>query len=104
VNPVRRRPEVISDIAETYAWIGERDVDAAERFAAAVEKTFERIRRNPRIGWKRTWTSRALAGMRSWRVEGFTEFPVFYREDAAGVEIFGVLRGSRRFEQDLIRR
>ena len=101
MNSVRKRPEVISDLAEIYAWIGQRDLDAADRFVIAVETTFEQIRRKPGIGWLRRCKSRKLNGIRSWRVESFPNFLVFYREDSIGVEVYGVLRGARLFERAL---
>ena len=51
----------------------------------------------------RPWRNKKLRGMRSWRVDGFENFLVFYRDEGA-IEVYGVLRGSRRFEHLLRKR
>jgi plasmid stabilization system protein ParE len=101
VKPLNRRHEVIFDVADIYAWIGERNPDAAERFLRAVDCTFDQIRKHPAIGWGRPWRHRRLKDMRSWRVEGFHNFLVFYRDEAAAIEVYAVLRASRQLERAL---
>ena len=97
MKPVHKRNGVIADLTGIYSWIGERNIDAAERFLVAVDRTFEQIARHPQIGWVRQWRSKKLRGMRSWRVDSFENFLVFYRDESA-IEIYAVLRGCRRFE------
>jgi hypothetical protein len=38
-----------------------------------------------------------LAGVRTWPVDGFEKFIIFYRTIEGGVEILHVIRGSRDF-------
>jgi len=104
VKPIHRRSGVIFDLAGLYAWIGDRDIEAAERFLAAVEITFDQIRKQSGIGWERPWKNRDLRGLRSWRVEGFPNFLVFYREEVSTIEVYAVLRGTRHLERELQRR
>jgi toxin ParE1/3/4 len=99
--PIHRRNGVILDLAELYAWIGDRDLDAAERFLAAVEDTFDQIRKQPGIGWERPWKNQNLRGLRSWRVKGFPNFLVFYREEDSTIGVYAVLRGARHLEREL---
>ena len=98
---LRRRPQVILDLANIYGWISADNPQAAERFVSAVDETFEQIQRHPGVGWERTWRDVRLRGMRSWRVEGFSNFLVFYREEKASIEIYAVLHGARRLERVL---
>ena len=104
MKPLNKRPEVILDLAEIYAWIGQRNLDAAERFLKAVDDTFQQIRKQPEIGWERPWKHRRLEGLRSWRVEKFTDFLIFYREESSSIEVYGVLRGARHLPRALSRR
>ena len=104
MKPLHKRAEVPFDLADIYAWIGDRNLEAAERFLEAADSTFEQIRRHPSIGWERSWKNRRLLGLRSWRVEGFHNFLVFYREEMTSIEIYAVLRGSRHLERALRRR
>lgn len=104
MKPVRRRYEVILDLAEIYAWIADRNPDPAERFLVALDLTFEQIGKNPGIGWERSWKSNKLQGIRSWRVRDFRNFRIFYREEKSAVEIYAVLRGSRHLERMLKKR
>jgi len=104
VKPIHKRKEVIYDLADLYGWICERNPDAAERFLRAIDDTLHQISRHPGIGWERPWRNPKLSGMRSWRVEGFSNFLIFYREEAISIEIFGVLRGARHLARVLSRR
>ena len=104
MKALNKRRDVILDLAEIYAWIGERDLDAAERFLRAADHTFEQICKHPGIGWERPWKNRKLEGLRSWRIEEFHNFLAFYREENATIEIYAVLRGSRHLERALRKR
>lgn len=104
MKPVRKRREVSSDIADIYAWMAGRNLGVAERFLIAVDSTFEQIAKHPGIGWSRHWRNRKLEGLRSWRVDRFPEFLVFYREQDTEIEVFGVLRSARHLVRALARR
>jgi toxin ParE1/3/4 len=104
VKPVHRRSEVILDLADIYNWIGADSPDTAERFLTAVVKTFAQIPQHPAIGWRRSWHNEKLCDMRSWRVENFPNFLVFYREEEATIEIYAVLHGARHLVRALRRR
>ena len=101
MKPLHKRAEVTLDLVSIFTWLGERDLDAAERFLTAVDLTFEQIQKHPQIGWNRTWHDTKLVGLRSWPVEGFSNFLVFYREEEATIEIYGVLRGARHLPRAL---
>ena len=62
MKPLHRRHEVILDLADLYAWIGQRDPDAAERFLLSVDSTFEQIQKHPGIGWGASLEDTQVAG------------------------------------------
>ena len=104
MKALQKRREILFDITNIYVWIGEHNIDAAERFLVSVEQTFEQIRRNPGIGWERSWRNRKLEGVRSWRIRNFPNYLVFYREQQQTIEIYAVLSGYRHLERALARR
>jgi toxin ParE1/3/4 len=104
VKPLYKRSQVIVDLADICAWIGEQNLDSAEQFLAAVARTLEQIQQHPNLGWSRPWHDPRLYGLRSWRVEDFANFLVFYREEESSIEIYAVLRAARHLERALRRR
>jgi toxin ParE1/3/4 len=101
---INKRPEVIFDVAEIYAWILSRNPEAAERFLKEVDASFEQIRQQPGIGWERRWKNPRLEGIRSWRISEFPNFLIFYREVGKLIDVYAVLRGARDLERTLRRR
>jgi toxin ParE1/3/4 len=101
VKPLYKRSQVILDLVDIYSWIGDQNLDSAERFLQAVASTLEQIQTHPGMGWKRPWRNRALHGLRSWRVEGFPNYLVFYREAESSIEIYAVLSAARHLERSL---
>lgn len=104
MKPLRKRHEVVLDLASIYAWIGTGNLEAAERFLEAVAATFEQIQTRPEIGWERSWKHPKLKGIRSWRVESFRDYLIFYREEETAIELYAVLHGARHLERALKRR
>ena len=87
------RPEADSDIAAQWHYLAERDLDAADRYLRAVAKTYDAIRRQPGIGHSESF--RKQKGIRSWRVEGFPRYLIFYREVQDKIDVLRVLHGMR---------
>jgi plasmid stabilization system protein ParE len=77
------------------------DPDAAGRFGAAVDSTFELLLSHPLIGRIRSFSA---AGLRSFGVLGFNRYIVFYKVRADGLEVFGVFDGVRDLPAVLRRR
>lgn len=89
------RPLAKSDLDEQAKYIADDSLDAALRFLDAAESAFERLRESPKIGRRREFTHRELAGVRSWPVPGFEKHIIFYREETGHVEILRVLHAAR---------
>ncbi|MBI5386318.1 MAG: type II toxin-antitoxin system RelE/ParE family toxin [Verrucomicrobia bacterium] len=104
MKPVRLHDEVEGDVDEVWNHLAEASPETADRFVDAVEVTFAQIGRQPGIGHRRRWRSRKLANLRLWRVEGFPNHLVIYREEAEVVAIVAVISGYRRQERVLNKR
>ena len=77
------RPLFYADIAEEVYWLLEKaGPEVAEHWHESVWQTVELLKTSPFIGRKRA--DLKCPGVRSWRVEHFTRWLIFYglREDA----------------------
>ena len=104
MKPLHLHDEIEADMEEIWDRIALNDPSVADRFVDAVEKSFAQIGRHPGIGHRRRWRSRQLADVRVWRVEGFRNHLIFYREQEECVAIIAVLSGQRSLERILIQR
>ena len=104
MTAIRIHAEIETDLEEAWLWLARDSPATADRFVDAVEQTFAQIARQPQIGWERPWRNRKLAGMRSWRVEGFSKYLVFYRMEQDVVAMVAVLHGARSLERILKQR
>ena len=102
MSQIRRKPAALRDLISIGRRIARHDPSAAERFLDAAEPTFNELARHPFIGWLRHFQRRP--GLRSWRVDHFQDYLVFYRPIADGVEICRVLHGARDLRRLLTRR
>lgn len=98
MKPITRRPEVDTDLERYWQHLAAHNVDAADRFLDAVEKGFRAIQLTPAIGRLRRWKDKRLAGIRSWRVPGYRNWLVFYRETPASIDVIRVLHGMMDLE------
>lgn len=90
-----RRPRAVTDIIEIADYIAADSPEAAERFLAAAEATFQGLLEMPGLGKMTDFPEPEFTGMRSWAVRGFPKHLVFYRETSDGVEIVRVIHGAR---------
>lgn len=88
-----KRPAFFRDVDLCSFRIARDNPDAARRLISAAEATCEQIRNHPKIGHQEGF--RKHAGIRSWRVEGFEKYLIFYRVNTESVEILRLLHGSR---------
>jgi toxin ParE1/3/4 len=102
MSSVFRRPAALRDLIAVAQYIREDDEEAADRFLQAAEETFSRLAANPTIGRPRHFQRRP--GLRSWQVQGFEKYLVFYKALPDGIEIKRVLHGARDLRRILTRR
>jgi plasmid stabilization system protein ParE len=73
----RKRPRFLLDLAEELTWLNDKaGSEVAERWYDALLATLQLIEKNPYVGRERKDLS--PAGIRSWRVDGFPRWLVFY--------------------------
>jgi toxin ParE1/3/4 len=91
------------DLDLHFVYIGERNFDAAERFAQAAEDAFEKLAGMPLMGTLRGFSHPRIADLRFWPILGFENYLIFYRPTPSGIEVLRVIHGAqdidRLFEQ-----
>jgi toxin ParE1/3/4 len=95
---VYRTPQAKADLIGIALHIAEGSERAAMRFLDSAEATFKSLARKPELGHLGEFRSAHLIGVRRWRVNGFKNYLIFYREREDGVEIVRVLHGARDIE------
>ncbi len=83
------------DLVEHFAYIGRDNLEAAQRFLASATEAFEQLAEMPGIGRRRAVRNPRLEGLRSWRIQGFEKYLIFYRQRKDAIEIVRVLHGAR---------
>lgn len=91
------RPRARTDLDESAAYLAEDHPQAALRFLAAVEHTLHQLVSAPGLGKLREFDNARLSGLRSWRIQGFEKWLVFYRFQEEVLEVVRVLHGARDF-------
>lgn len=91
--PVEQGDEVFCDLQEIGCFLRRRNPQSAVRFVQAVRLTFGQLGLNPQLGRLRTdFNPEAL---RSWPVNGFSSYLIFYFVLPDSVRIWRVLHGGR---------
>jgi toxin ParE1/3/4 len=81
--------------------IFEHNPDAATRFLEAVDRTVEDLALQPLKGRLRKYRGRDLKNIRSWRVDDFENYLIFYRFSGERLEILRIKHGAMDFPQAL---
>jgi toxin ParE1/3/4 len=95
---VLKRPAARIDLAGCYAYIGERNPDAADRFLQAAEATLAALARMPGTGAPYEVTSPRLQGLRCAQVKRFRNYLIFYRPIDGGIDVIRVLHAARNIK------
>jgi toxin ParE1/3/4 len=88
-------PEARDDLDAIHAYICRDNPDVADRVLEAALRTFARLAKAPGMGRTRVFKHSELSNLRSFRVEGFPAYLIFYRPVEDGVGIVRVLHGAR---------
>lgn len=86
-----------------FQYIREYDPEAAHRFLEAIDGTVEKLALQPLKGRLRKFRGRALKNIRSWRVDDFENYLIFYRFTGRRLEILRIKHGAMDFPQALRR-
>jgi toxin ParE1/3/4 len=89
------RPRAKADLDEQSRYIARDSLDAALRFLDAAESAFDRLRSLPEIGKGRKFQNPALSNVRSWPIQGFEKYVIFYRADSTGVDVLRIIHAAR---------
>jgi toxin ParE1/3/4 len=92
---IHQKPHAKVDLLQHYVYIGQDNLDAAERFLRVAQEAFEKLSQMPGMGRLRKFTLPELNDVRSWPVRGFENYVIFYRAMGSGIEILRVLHGAR---------
>lgn len=95
MGEVNKRPQVINDLIELATYIAEDNLDASDRFLAAVEETFKQLGKMPGMGKLIQFSNPNLDDVRQQAVRGFKKYLVFYRPTNLGIEILRVIHAAR---------
>jgi len=82
----------------------EHSDEAAERFVDALQKSLKDLASRPGKGSRKDFEAPGLAEVRSWWVEGFPNFLIYYFPLQDGIDVLGVLHGASDVEPKLRRR
>jgi toxin ParE1/3/4 len=86
-----------------FQYIRENNPEAAQRFLEAIDDTVENLAVQPLKGRLRKFRGRDLKNIRSWRVDDFENYLIFYRFTGRRLEILRVKHGAMDFPQALRR-
>jgi toxin ParE1/3/4 len=84
---------VFCDLQAAARYLRRRNPTVARSFLVAAYDTFEFLAQNPGAG--RCRADLGYPEVRSWRVESYRNYLIFYREIPNGVQIWRVLHGTQ---------
>jgi toxin ParE1/3/4 len=86
-----------------FQYIHEHNPGAAVQFLKAIDETIEGLAQQPLKGRLRKFSGRDLRNIRSWRVNDFEHYLIFYRFDGRRLEILRIKHGAMDFPKVLKR-
>ena len=89
------------DALRIFVYIGEHNMDAAERFLRALDADSKKLAEMPGMGARREFAAQKLAGLRSWPVSGFKNYLIFYHFNKETLQIHRVIHGAPDLERAL---
>src|SRR5437870_12479474 len=97
-----KRPAARRDFITHYVYLADNaGLDTAKRFRDAVEKTYSELAEMPGMGTPGKVRQGRHAGVRLWRVRGFEQYLIAYRELRDGVGIERIVHAKQDFERVL---
>jgi toxin ParE1/3/4 len=84
-----------------FQYIRENNPEAALHFLKAIDGTVEKLALQPLKGRLRKFRGRDLKNIRSWRVDDFENYLIFYRYAEMRLEVLRIKHGAMDFPQAL---
>ena len=97
--PVFKHRKFKRDALEIFVFIGEQNLDAAERFLRALNADLTKLAEMPGMGAIRHFSDPRLKDVRSWPVTGFRDYLLVYRPAASRIEALRLIHGARDIER-----
>jgi toxin ParE1/3/4 len=91
-------PIVEEELWSLWQFIAQNNPDAATALIEAAFSTFHVLAANPGLGRLRKFKNSRLSGIRSFRVSGFDNYLIFYRQVVDGIQVHHVYHGARDLE------
>jgi toxin ParE1/3/4 len=96
---IEKRSPAYQDLRRHALYLAaEAGVELASRFLKSAEKTFETLAKMPKMGRIRRFPHCDLGELRSWSIQGFERYLIFYRALPDGIEVIRVIHGMRDLE------
>ena len=90
-----------AEIDAIAARIAENNLTAALRFYDRVQETYERLLEWPLCGPRARVRIASLQGLRTYPIQGFRNYIIFYLPLKQGIEVVHVLHGARNVRKVL---
>jgi toxin ParE1/3/4 len=93
------RPAAATDIDEIVDYLAEENPSVAQGFIRDLQKSFDLLTSNPKIGVKRQYRLEALSEIRMFPLKKFSSYLVFYQADDGAIDVVRLLHGHRDIER-----
>lgn len=94
------KPAARSDILRQVSYYSDLErPDVALRFVGAIELSFEVLSKTPFAGSPRYFDDVRLQGLRTWPVQGFDHFRIYYLIQDDRLTVVRILHGRRDVER-----
>lgn len=97
---IRLRPAE-RDLVDIFVYLGRKSPRAADRFLAAVERTFAQLASRPGVGAPHETDDPDFDAVRVSPVTRFRSYLIFYRATADRLEVLRVLHAARDVDRAL---
>ena len=104
MSRIHRRRSVDDDIYGLAVYLLGQSEDAARRFVDAVQKTLQELAQMPGMGSIKNFRDPGLFDVRSWRVQGFRNYLIYYLIVDDGIDVLAVMHVARDVETELQKR
>jgi len=87
-----------TDIAEIGFYLAERSRTVEDRFYTAFDQTLRLLAQAPGLGGRYQCSNPEMECVRIWRVNGFPNHLIFYRQQGDMLQILRVIHGARDYD------
>jgi len=100
ILPVVPSPAADMDLIEIMYYLSTKSPTLGDRFALAVEKTYQQLSRMPYLGELHPFKDPSMQNIRIWRVKGFPNHLIFYRVEPEQITIARLRHSATNYMED----